>query len=70
MSKLMELYEKRNKAVSDARAFLDGKRGGDGKYVLDGSLTKPYIKLEKQGKPSKWVTFYALLAEKERTAVL
>jgi len=35
-------------------------------YVLDGSLTKPYIKIEKPGKLSKWVTFYALLAEKEK----
>ncbi|MDD4493798.1 MAG: hypothetical protein PHV32_05545 [Eubacteriales bacterium] len=49
-----------------AWGIFDSKRGGDGKYVLDGSLTKPYIKLEKPGKPSKWVTFYALLAEKEK----
>ena len=46
--------------------ILDGKRGGDGKHILDGSLTKPYIKIEKPGKPSKWVTFYAVLAEKGR----
>ena len=46
--------------------ILNSKRGDDGKYILDGSLTKPYIKLEKPGKPSKWITFYALLAEKER----
>ncbi|MCL2664814.1 MAG: hypothetical protein FWE82_04305 [Defluviitaleaceae bacterium] len=37
-----------------------------GKYILDGSLTKPYLKIEKPGKPSKWVTFYSLLAKKER----
>jgi len=46
--------------------LLNSKRGGDGKYILDGSLTKPYIKIEKPSKPNKWVTFYALLAEKER----
>ena len=46
--------------------ILNAKCGSDGKYILDGSLTKPYIKTEKPGKPSKWVTFYALLAEKER----
>ena len=46
--------------------LLDSRRGADGKYVLDGSLTKPYIKIEKPGKPSKWVTFYTLLAEKKR----
>ena len=47
--------------------LLESRRGDDGKYILDGSLTKPYIKIEKPGKSSKWVTFYALLAEKHRT---
>ena len=47
--------------------LLDSKHSGDGKYAIDGSLTKPYIKIEKPGKPSKWVTFYTLLAKKERT---
>lgn len=46
--------------------ILDSKCNGDGKYILDGSLTKPYIKKETKGKPSKWVTFYVLLAEKYR----
>jgi hypothetical protein len=46
--------------------LLDKRREADERYLLDGSLTKPYIKLEKPGKPSKWVTFYALLAEKEK----
>ena len=54
-------------ACKRAWDLLDSRRGVNGKYVLDGSLTKPYIKIEKPGKPSKWVTFYALLAEKERT---
>lgn len=45
---------------------LDYRRGGDGKYTLDGSLTKPYIKTGKPGKANKWVTFYVLLAEKYR----
>lgn len=43
---------------------LRSKRNADGKYILDGSLTKPYIKTEKVGKADKWVTFYVLLAEK------
>lgn len=46
--------------------LLDSKCDDDGKYILDNSLTKPYIKIEKPGKPSKWVTFYALLAQKEK----
>jgi len=46
--------------------ILDSKCDGNGKYILDGSLTKPYIKRETPKKPSKWVTFYVLLAEKYR----
>ena len=53
-------------ACKRAWELLDSRRGANGKYILDGSLTKPYVKMEKTGKPSKWVTFYALLAEKER----
>ena len=49
-------------AFTRARELLESKRGADGKYILDGSLTKPYIKMEKPGKPSRWVTFYALQA--------
>lgn len=49
-----------------ARELLDSKRNNDGKYILDGSLTKPYLKAGNKGKPSKWVTFYALLAQKYR----
>ena len=36
----------------------------NGKYILDGTLSKSYFPKERVGKPSKWVTFYALLAEK------
>lgn len=46
---------------------LDSRRGDNGKYIIDGSLTKPYIKTGKPGKVDKWVTFYALLAEKNRS---
>lgn len=45
---------------------LNSKRCDDGKYTLDRSLTKPYIKTGKPGKANKWVTFYTLLAEKYR----
>jgi hypothetical protein len=38
----------------------------DGKYLLNQQLTKSYLPKERVGKPSKWVTFYTLLAEKER----
>lgn len=44
MNKLMELYEKRNKAVADARAFLDSKRSDNDVLSDDDSAT--YTKME------------------------
>lgn len=44
--------------------LLESKCSDDGRYIIDGSLTKSYIKTEKPGKPNKWVTFYSLLAKK------
>ena len=44
MSKLLELYEKRGKAVADARAFLDSKRGaGD---ILSAEDSAAYERME------------------------
>jgi hypothetical protein len=42
------------------------KKDGEGKFILEGTLAKPYLPKERVGKPSKWVTLYALLAEKYR----
>lgn len=44
MNKLMELYEKRNKAVADARAFLDNKRNESD--VLSEEDNAIYTKME------------------------
>jgi len=46
--------------------ILDSKKTSDGKCVLNGTLAKSYLPKERVGKPSKWVTFYALLALKEK----
>ena len=46
--------------------MLETRRCDDGKYIIDGSLTKPYIKIERPGMPSKWVTFYAMLTKKHQ----
>lgn len=46
--------------------LLDNRCDDNGKYILDGSLTKPYIKAGKIGKSSTWVTFYIMLSEKYR----
>lgn len=52
--------------IQEAWDLLNNKKDPDGKHLLDGTLTKSYLPKERVGKPSKWVTFYALLAEKER----
>lgn len=52
--------------LNEAWELLENKKDTDGKYLLNGTLTKSYLPKERVGKSSKWVTFYALLAEKER----
>ena len=54
--------------LDEAWKFLKGKETSDEKYILDGTLIKSYLPKERVSKPSKWVTFYTLLAEKERRA--
>ena len=51
--------------LNRAWEMLESKKTIDGKYILDGAMTKSYLPRERTGKPSKWVTFYALLAKKE-----
>lgn len=45
---------------------LNNCKDASGKVLLGGTLTKSYLPKERVGKPSKWATFYTLLAEKER----
>ncbi|NJD03233.1 MAG: hypothetical protein FIA99_11730 [Ruminiclostridium sp.] len=45
--------------------LLNSRQTLEGRYLLNGTLTKSYLPKERVGKPSKWVTLYALLAEKE-----
>ena len=52
--------------MREAWDMLESKRNTDGRFILDGTLTKSYLPKERAGKPSTWVTFYALLAQKER----
>ena len=52
--------------LNEAWELLKSKETPDGKVLLNGTLTKSYLPKERVGKPSKWVTFYTLLAEKER----
>lgn len=52
--------------LREAWTLLETKRTSDGKYVLNGTQTRSFLPKERVGRPSRWVTFYALLAEKER----
>ena len=50
--------------LQDAWRLLEGKKNDAGQYVLEGTLSKSYLPKERVGQPSKWVTLYALLAQK------
>ncbi len=62
-----ELGYGNNEILKSAWDILYSKKDKDGRYVLDGTLSKSYLLKEHVSKPSKWITFYALLAEKEKT---
>lgn len=49
---------------TEARNILESKKDDEGRYILDKALSKPYFKIGKPGKPNKWITLYALLADK------
>lgn len=51
-------------ALQQAWDFLSEKTDENGKLVLEGTLTKQPCNFGKVGQPNKWVSFYALLAEK------
>lgn len=50
--------------LKSAWEFLNKYKSDDGKMILGSTLTKSYLPKEKVGQPSKWVTFYTMLAEK------
>jgi hypothetical protein len=52
--------------MAEAWNILNHCKGDSEKIILKGTLSKSYLPKEKIGKPSKWATFYTLLAEKER----
>lgn len=58
-------YGKRMETAT-AWDLLAKKRGPDGRYVLDWTPAQALLKAGKRGKPSKWVTLYALRALKCR----
>ena len=50
--------------LREARRMLDACKDGAGRVILKGTLTKSYLPKERVGAPSKWATFYAVLAER------
>jgi hypothetical protein len=50
--------------LEEAWELSVNKKDKDGKSILEGTLTKSYLPKERIGKPSKWVTLYALLADR------
>ncbi len=52
--------------LKEAWELLHSKKDKEGKSILEGTLAKSYLPKERVGKSSKWVTLYALLAEKYR----
>jgi hypothetical protein len=52
--------------LKEAWELMQSKKDREGKSLLEGTLAKSYLPKERVGKPSKWVTLYAMLAEKYR----
>ena len=52
--------------LKEAWQLLESKKDREGQSLLEGTLAKSYLPKERVGKPSKWVTMYAMLAEKYR----
>lgn len=55
--------------LKNAWDLINSNKDDIGRLILSGTLTKSYLPKEKVGKPSKWATFYMLLAEKECSVI-
>lgn len=53
--------------LANAWDFIKSKQNKEGKYLLDYTPTQSPWKVGKKGEPNKWVTFYVLLAYKNRS---
>lgn len=50
--------------LREAWELLNSQSDEDEKIILKGTLSKTYLPKERCGKPSKWATFYRLLAQR------
>lgn len=55
--------------LTESWALLKEKSDENGKLYLEGTLTKQPCNFGKVGQPNKWITFYALLAEKYKKSI-
>ena len=63
---LCALGHGRHPALDEAWAMLEERTDEAGRVRLDGTLQKSWLPKENVGKPSRWVTLYAVLAERQR----
>jgi hypothetical protein len=63
---LSSLGQGNRKEMKEAWSLLASKRDGDGRLPLQRSVVWPHIRVTPRGRPSKWLTLYASLAEKAR----
>jgi hypothetical protein len=59
----------KDERLDEAWVFLNNYKDSSGKIILSNTLTKSYLPKERVGKPSKWATFYTLIAQKEKSHV-
>jgi hypothetical protein len=55
-----------DKRLERAWQFMDAKKDGNGKYILDWTPSQSPWKVGKRNDPNKWITFYSYLAHKFR----
>jgi hypothetical protein len=52
--------------LQEAWQLLEAKRDALGRITLEGTIANSYLPKERVGRPGKWVTLYARLAEAVR----
>ena len=57
-----------DKRLARAWDVLESKRDAKGRYIMDWTTTSALLKAGARGEANKWITLYALLAQKQRAA--
>ena len=56
----------RDPALARGWDLLADKKNANGRLLLEGTLTRQPVSFGKVGQENKWLTFYALLAERNQ----